>query len=97
MKTSIDIFDISNLAAHQRCSSIFSLFDGLKQGESFIFETTEDPLPLYHHLLEMRAEPFGWQRLEDGPLRWQVKITKPEREEEDKTIGEIAASDYLKA
>lgn len=97
MKTITETLDISILPPHKKCLAVFNRYDALRQGESFIIGDDQDPVNLYHHLLEVRAEPFSWERIENGPLWWQVRITKAIPEEGETTIGEIASHNYQKA
>ena len=86
--------NLTPLEPHQKCQSLFASFDALKTGESFVVEHDQDPVYLYHHLMEARADPFDWERLKDGPLRWQVRITKSQIKEGFLGIGKTAAAHY---
>lgn len=97
MKTSYKILDIAVIEPEESCRMILEYFDTLVKGEAVILEHDQDPVYLYHHLMEVRAEPFSWERLEDGPPRWQVRITKSAINEGALPIGQIATKDYLKA
>lgn len=75
--------------------TIFKTFDELNNGDSFVIINDHDPKPLYYQLMAERPGIFLWKYLKDGPVEWQVKISKKEAKE--KTIGQLAAEDYKKA
>jgi regulator of cell morphogenesis and NO signaling len=48
-------------------------------------------------LLGERGNIFTWEYLEQGPQLWRIKISKKLSEENEETLGEIAAKDLRKA
>lgn len=76
--------------------TIFRVFDQLAGGESLTIHNDHDPKPVYYQLLGERGDVFIWQYLEEGPVWWDVRITK-KGENDKETIGEIAAKDLRKA
>ena len=91
------ILDVTILPPQLKHATIFSKFDKLKAGESMIIHNDHDPKPLYYQFIAERGNIFTWQYLLNGPLYWEVKISKRNLDEQDESIGEIAASDYRKA
>ena len=95
MKT-IDIMDVTEIEPRLKHPSIFKKFDELEGGESFIIKNDHDPKPLYYQMLALRGNIFNWEYLMQGPIWWEVKISKFGKDE-IKTVGEIVASDIRKA
>lgn len=60
----------------QRHRLIFSTFDALPTDGVFDIVNDHDPTPLYIQFERTRAGQFAWQRLESGPERWQVRISR---------------------
>ena len=68
--------NVTEIIPKERHPLIFSTFDGLKSGESFILVNDHDPKPLHYQFMHEREGHFSWEYLEQGPDRWRVKITK---------------------
>ena len=56
--------------------TIFKKFDELEIGDSFLLINDHDPIPLFYEMKAERGEVFDWKKVEDGPVTWQVEITK---------------------
>jgi uncharacterized protein (DUF2249 family) len=69
--------DVREIAPRDRHPLIFDTFDGLDSGASMLLINDHDPKPVYYQLKAERAENVGWEYLESGPERWQVRIAKP--------------------
>lgn len=91
------ILDVTAIEPRLKHPTIFDHFDALEQGESFIILNDHDPRPLYYQLLGERGNFFQWEYLESGPEWWRVSIAKPAKENQEETVGEIAAADMRKA
>lgn len=98
MHTSTEILlDVTLLEPKQKHPQIFSQYDKLQAGESFIIHNDHDPKPLYYQLIAERGNHFHWEYLTKGPEYWDVAITKHLSDISEPTIGQIAASDLRKA
>ena len=96
MKT-IEQIDVTILEPKLKHPSIFKKFDEIEESESFIILNDHDPKPLYYQLIGERGNVFSWEYLENGPDNWKVKIKKNPSIENEKSIGELVASDFRKA
>jgi regulator of cell morphogenesis and NO signaling len=56
--------------------SVFSKFDALQEGESFLLVNDHDPIPLYYEMKAERGDVFEWIKIESGPDTWKVRIVK---------------------
>jgi len=72
-KLELDVRPIPPREKHPR---IFSTFDQLPEGDSFILVNDHDPKPLYYQFQAERPGRFGWEYLEGGPTVWKVEIRK---------------------
>lgn len=68
--------DVRDVAPRVRHPLIFSTFDGLRAGESFVLVNDHDPKPLYYQFEAERRDQFCWEYLATGPEEWQVRITR---------------------
>jgi len=94
---SAPVLNVSLIEPKLKHPTIFKHFDELDGGESFIIDNDHDPKPLYYQLLGERGNIFTWEYLEEGPQRWKVRIAKRAADEQQETVGEIAAKDIRKA
>ncbi len=95
--TEASYLDVTVLEPRQKHPTIFRYFDDLEEGESLVIHNDHDPKPLYYQLLGERGNIFSWEYLEQGPLVWEVKISKNISGEAGETLGEIATKDLRKA
>lgn len=91
-----NFIDVTLIEPKLKHPTIFKVFDSLSAGESLIIHNDHDPKPVYYQLLGERGDVFKWQYLEEGPEYWDVKITI-KSEEDNETVGQIAAKDLRKA
>ena len=68
--------DVRVIEPKNRHPLVFGTFDGLAVGESFVLIIDHDPKPLYYQFLHERTDQYDWRYLEEGPERWQVRITR---------------------
>lgn len=68
--------DVRQVEPRMRHPLIFSTFDGLGAGESFVLVNDHDPKPLYYQFEAERANQFRWEYLAQGPSEWQVRISR---------------------
>ena len=74
--SAIDVLYVPQLAPAQKHPTVFRKFDALKKGESFILVNDHDPIPLFYEMKAERGDVFEWDKLENGPETWRVKIVK---------------------
>lgn len=68
--------DVREVAPRTRHPLIFSTFDGLQPGQSFVLVNDHDPKPLFYQFQAERTGQFDWEYLATGPEEWQVRITR---------------------
>jgi len=90
------IVNVPSLEPRLKHPTIFRVFDELNPGESMIIHNDHDPKPVYYQLLGERGDIFTWHYVEQGPIWWDIRITK-RKEEDAETVGQIAAKDLRKA
>lgn len=93
----VQVLNVSEIEPRLKHPTIFKHFDELVAGEGFVIDNDHDPKPLYYQLLGERGAIFSWEYLENGPIRWKVRIAKNRIAKDGTSIGEIAASDIRKA
>jgi regulator of cell morphogenesis and NO signaling len=94
--TGENILDVTTLHPTAKHPAIFNRFEDLLQGEDMIIHNDHDPKPLYYQMVGELGNTFTWEYLEEGPVWWKVKLTKNIPENNQKTIGELAANDLRK-
>ncbi len=72
----LPIVDVRTIVPRDRHPLIFSAFDALAVGESFVLINDHDPKPLYYQFLHERPGQFEWIYVEEGPERWEVRIVR---------------------
>jgi regulator of cell morphogenesis and NO signaling len=97
LKGDENILNVTLIEPRLKHPTIFVRFDELAPGESLTIHNDHDPKPLYYQLLGERGNIFTWEYLEQGPQLWRIKISKKLSEEDEETLGEIAAKDLRKA
>ncbi|MHB9131334.1 MAG: DUF2249 domain-containing protein [Armatimonadota bacterium] len=68
--------DVRPMPAPEKHKNIFATYDSLKSGESMLLVNDHEPRPLYYQFLIEMPDQFDWEYLEQGPVVWQVRITK---------------------
>lgn len=94
METTLDVRIIEPRLKHP---TIFETFDATPQGKAFSIINDHDPKPLYYQLMAERPNTFFWEYIKNGPQEWVVKIHKLNPDNNEPSIGSIAAGDYRKA
>jgi uncharacterized protein (DUF2249 family) len=73
--TDIRILDVRLVTCnHLRRELIFETFQALDSGAAFELVDDHDPRPLFYEFAAARAGDFTWDRLEQGPDVWRVRI-----------------------
>lgn len=68
--------DVRTIAPRLRHQLIFSTFESLDGGESFLLVNDHDPKPLYYQFNSEYPGIFEWVYEESGPDVWQVRIAR---------------------
>lgn len=55
---------------------VFSLFEGLRDGEFFNIQNSSDPVSLYNELTTLKIPSMKWEYLEKGPETWRIRVSK---------------------
>lgn len=90
-----NFIDVTLIEPKLKHPTIFQVFDSLAGGESLTIHNDHDPKPVYYQMLGERGDVFTWQYLLEGPVYWDVRITK-KGENDKETIGQIAVKDLRK-
>ncbi|HEX6560360.1 MAG TPA: DUF2249 domain-containing protein [Longimicrobiales bacterium] len=76
MQTTVQV-DVRTTEPKDRFEQIMSAYEALRAGESMHLIVDHDPKCMYYTLRATRGEAaFGFEYLEDGPLVWQVVVTR---------------------
>jgi uncharacterized protein (DUF2249 family) len=68
--------DVRIIAPRLRHPLIFSTFENLSGGESFLLVNDHDPKPLYYQFNAEYPGIFDWVYEQSGPDVWQVRIAR---------------------
>jgi regulator of cell morphogenesis and NO signaling len=79
----LEILDVPALPPTQKHPTVFKTFDSLQEGAAFILRNDHDPIPLFYEMKAERGDTFTWEKLENGPEQWKVKITKSKAIQQD--------------
>lgn len=76
MKTTTKV-DVRETPPMHRFDTIMSAYEALPAGEAMHLIVDHDPKCMYYTLQALRGdETFDFEYLEDGPIDWQVIVTK---------------------
>lgn len=75
------VLDVRVIPPPQKHPAIFTTFDALAPGESFILVNDHDPVPLRYQFEFTRSGQAGWEYLEQGPEVWRVRLSKSKEPE----------------
>ncbi len=68
--------DLRDTPRPQRHPLVFTAFDRLEEGESFVLINDHDPQPLRRQLERMREAEVAWEYIERGPEFFRIRITR---------------------
>lgn len=71
------ILDVRELPPAARHQKIFTTYEALLEGESFVLVNDHDPKPLRYQFEAEHSGHFTWESLEAGPVVWSVRIARP--------------------
>jgi uncharacterized protein (DUF2249 family) len=70
-----EVLDVREIPHGRRHPRIFGTYARLTPGRSFVLVNNHDPKPLRREFQATFPDQFGWDYLETGPDRWQVRIS----------------------
>ncbi|CAI6057305.1 hypothetical protein PAECIP112173_01642 [Paenibacillus sp. JJ-100] len=76
MNTYAATINATEYPPHLKHKIIFETFDALQSEESMLLVNDHDPKPLRFQFQSTHADGFEWEYIEQGPITFQVKITK---------------------
>jgi uncharacterized protein (DUF2249 family) len=71
-----EVLDVCEIPHGRRHPRIFGTFARLAPGQSFVLVNNHDPKPLRREFQATYPDQFGWDYIEAGPDRWQVRISR---------------------
>jgi uncharacterized protein (DUF2249 family)/quercetin dioxygenase-like cupin family protein len=71
-----EVLDVRPLRKPDKHPTIFSVYDGLARGESFILVNNHDPIHLHDEFEAEHQGSYDWEYLDRGPREWRMQITK---------------------
>ena len=74
--TSETTLDVRQIMPRMRHPLIFSTFEQLQPGESFLIVNDHDPRPLLYHFGINYPGKFDWDYVARGPKVWKVRISR---------------------
>lgn len=74
--TSQQVLDVRAFSAGDRRTAVFSAFDALSPGESFVLVSARDPRPVLDDLRAERKGLFEWSPLDEDPRCWHVEVAR---------------------
>ena len=74
--TSETTLDVRQIMPRMRHPLIFSTFEQLQPGESFLIVNDHDPRPLLYHFGINYPGKFDWDYVARGPEVWKVRISR---------------------
>lgn len=80
--------DVALLPPPLRHQAIFKALEALKESQKLKLSVDHNPSPLYYEITARFPKVFSWEFLEEGPVVWQVLITKRIIEAEKK-VGDL--------
>ncbi len=72
----VNEIDLRPMPHGARHGLVFSTFDKLQVGESFVLINDHDPAPLRSQMEFMRNGQLNWEYLQRGPEDFRVQITR---------------------
>ena len=73
--------DLRDTPRPERHPLVFTAFDRLEEGESFVLINDHDPQPLRRQMERMREGEVGWEYIERGPEFFRIRITRVREEQ----------------
>ena len=73
METTINI---ASFGPAYQSAILFTIFEGLREGESYKILVESDPFSIRESFKEAEIENFDWEASREGSGRWTVRISK---------------------
>ena len=77
MATDSQLLDVRPEPPARRHELIFSTYEALAPGTSYVLVNDHDPKPLYYQFAAEHTGQFEWNYLKEGPEVWRVRIGRP--------------------
>jgi uncharacterized protein (DUF2249 family) len=68
--------NVTEYPPHLKHKVIFETFNNLKPSEAMLLINDHDPIPLRLQFESMHTGQFSWDYIEQGPIIFQVRISK---------------------
>ena len=72
----VDLLDVRPLRKPDKHPAIFSTYNALGPGDSFVLVNNHNPLHLRDEFETEHPGSYGWDYLESGPTEWRIEIRK---------------------
>ena len=76
MNTYAATINATEYPPHLKHKVIFETFDALQSVEAMLLVNDHDPKPLRFQFQSTLPDKFEWEYIEQGPVTFQIKITK---------------------
>ena len=76
MSNYTSVIKVTEYPPHLKHKTIFETYASLQPSESMLIVNDHDPIPLRFQLESTHEGKFDWEYIEQGPITFQVKITK---------------------
>ncbi|HET7103736.1 MAG TPA: DUF2249 domain-containing protein [Terracidiphilus sp.] len=76
MEKQDEVLDLREVERFQRHPLVFSKFDALGVGESFVLINDHDPVPLHGQMEAMRPHQLTWEYILRGPAIFQIRVRR---------------------
>ncbi|MFC2967935.1 DUF2249 domain-containing protein [Acidimangrovimonas pyrenivorans] len=70
------VIDLRPLIPPERHGMVFAALEQLAPGASFVLINDHAPIPLLRHIEQLWPGRFLSEWLKDGPVEWQIAITR---------------------
>lgn len=70
------LIDLRQIMPRMRHALIFSTFEQLDEGESFVLVNDHDPRPLLYQFGTNYPGAFDWDYVARGPELWRIRISR---------------------
>jgi regulator of cell morphogenesis and NO signaling len=80
MKMTDTVLNFDSFEPHVQHAIVFSLYEGLRDGESFHIQNSTEPKSLYEELSAVNIPALNCEYVERGPDKWKIRISKQGQE-----------------
>jgi len=87
--------DLRDTPRPQRHPLVFTAFDRLAEGESFVLINDHDPQPLRRQIERMREGEVAWEYIERAPELFRIRITRVREEKTESPGMRVSSRQFL--